>query len=276
MRRFALLFIGLGATSAAAHDFWVQPQVFAAPVGTPLPLTIEVGHGPFRQRWSVAIDRVASFTTVGPDGTTDRRAALHLDSGTNDAELSFAKPGTYIIVLSTNHATSNLPAIRFNDYAKTEGLTPALAARANAGTTDTPGREIYSRRAKALVQIGASTSVQPQVTKPLGLTLEIVPERDPYALKSGEPLPVRIYYEGRPLAGAFVKLTNLDFDAKPVRTALTDAGGRAAFSIPFRGLWQMNVIWTKPLVGNKDADFDTTFSSLTFGTSRAGKPVEGR
>lgn len=277
MRKLGLLLVGFGAASAAAaHDFWVQPQVFAAPVGAAVPVTVEVGHGSFRQRWSVAIDRVASFATVGPGGTVDRRADLHLDSGASDAELRFAAPGTYLVVLTTNHASSNLPAIRFNDYAKTEGLVPALAVRAKAGTADTPGREIYSRRAKALVEIGTTTAPQPWVTKPLGLTLEIVPERNPYALKPDEALPVRVYYDGRPLAGALVKLTNLDFDAKPVRAATTDTGGRAVFGIPFRGLWQMNVIWTKQIAGTPQADFDTTFSSLTFGTTRPGKALEGR
>ena len=275
MRKLVLLLMGV-ATSATAHDFWIQPQIFAAPVGKPVPVTIEVGHGSFRQRWSVASDRVVSFTTVGPGGSTDRRADLHLDSGTADAELRFATPGTYVIVLTTNHASSNLTAFRFNDYAKTEGLTPALVARARAGTTEAPGREIYSRRAKALVQIGTASGPQSQVTKPLGLTLEIVPERDPYALKPDETLPVRIYYDGRPLAGALVKLTNLDFDARPLRTAVTDARGRATFKLPFRGLWQLNGIWTKAIAGNPDAHFASTFSSLTFGTTRPGKALEGR
>ena len=275
MRHTALLLVAIATSQPLyAHDFWVQPQIFTAPVGSPVPLTIQVGHGPFRQRWSVAVDRVSTFTTVGPGGTVDRRADLHLDGATSDADLRFDKPGTYIIALTTNRATSNLPAIRFNDYAKVEGLAPALAIRERAGTSNTPGRELYSRRAKALVRIGGVTS--PGVTKPLGMTLEIVPERDPFDLKPGEPLPVRVIYEGKPLAGAFVKLTNLDFDAKPVRTATTDASGRAVLAVPFAGLWQMNVIWTKPITGNPDADFDTTFSSLTFGTTKAGQAVAGR
>lgn len=280
MRCFTLLLAGSlvasgAAEGAAAHDFWVQPRVFSAAVEAIVPVTIEVGHGAARQRWSVPPDRVASFVTVGPDGTRDRRAALHLDAPTSDADLRFAKPGTYLIALTTTRATSVLPGIRFTDYAKTEGLTPLLVARAKAGTSNTPGRETYSRRAKAIVRIGgvASPAV---VTRPLGMTLEIVPDRDPNDLGPNEPLPVRVLYEGRPLGGAFVKLTNLDFDARPVRTATTDAAGRASVAIPFAGLWQMNVIWTKPLAGSPDADWDTVFSSLTFGTVKPGQAIERR
>lgn len=277
MRNHVLLLVVLAPLeTVAAHDFWVQPQVFAAAVGAPVPVTILVGHGAARQRWSAGIDRVASFTSAGPDGVADRRGELTLNAPGADATLRFARPGTYAIVLTTNPASSVLPAIRFNDYLTVEGITSALAARKAAGTTDTPGRELYSRRAKALVQIGTASGPQPQVTRPLGLTLEIVPEADPYAIAPDAPLPVRVLYEGKPLAGALVKLNNLDFDARPVATHLTDAAGRATFAVPFRGLWQMNVIWSKPLKGNPDADFATVFSSLTFGTARSGRPVAGR
>jgi uncharacterized GH25 family protein len=80
-----------------------------------------------------------------------------------------------------------------------------------------------------------------------------------------EELPVHVFYEGRPLAGALVKLTNLEFDVRPVAMRLSDAQGRASFSFPRTGTWLINVIWTKPISGNPNADFDTTFSSLTFG-----------
>ncbi len=258
----------LSAEASAAHDFWVQPRDFAADVNVPIPMTIEVGHGPFRQRWSAAIDRIGTFEAVGSAGTKDIRGALVPPGGPADANVSFSQPGTYVVVLETGRATSDLPAIRFNDYIQAEGITPAIAARATAGATDTPGRELYSRRAKAIVRIGNTTSAQPQVTRPVGMTLEIVPGRDPTASDFDMMLPVTILYEGRPLAGAFVKLNNLDFDARPVATAISDSHGTAAFKVPFKGLWQLNVVWTKSIKDPR-ADFDTVFSSLTFGWDRA-------
>jgi uncharacterized GH25 family protein len=273
MRKLAFLLALGSAATLDAHDFWVQPQIFSAGVDVPVPVLIEVGHGPFRQRWSAAIDRITKFAAVGPAGSVDRRADLKPPSSASDAEMRFGTPGTYIVVLETTRAESVLPGIRFTDYITAEGIAPAVDLRARNKTTDSPGRELYSRRAKALVRIGASTAPQPQVTRPVGMTLEIVPTRDPYALGSDMTLPVTILYEGHPLAGAFVKLNNLDFDARPVETHKTDANGRATFTIPFRGLWQMNVVWTKPISGNPKADFDTVFSSLTFGYPRPGAPA---
>jgi uncharacterized GH25 family protein len=267
MRHPVLLLLGVClAQSAIAHDFWVQPGVFVVPPQTIVPLTIQVGHGPARQRWAVNVDRVLRFDDVTANAVIDRRAELHPDSGAQDAQLNLATLGTHVIVLETNHAVSDLPSIRFNAYIADEGLSPAIDARSRSGSSDADGREIYSRRAKALIQVGAAGAApQPQVTRPMGLTLEIVPQKNPYLLAPNEALPVQVIYEGKPLAGALVKLTNLDFDFKPLEMHRTDAAGRASFNVPHQGKWLLNVIWTKPIKGNPDADFDTTFSSLTFG-----------
>lgn len=264
------------AAPVAAHDFWVQPLTFAAPVGNAVPFTIQVGHGTFRQRWGAAIERIVRFDDIGPGGTIDRRAALLNPGGPVDGAVIFAAPGTHILVLETNLAQSELPSIRFNDYIKVEGMTPAIAARERLHLTDSTGRELYSRRAKALVQAGDPTGPQPQVTRPVGLTLEIVPQRNPYALAPTDPVPVQILYQGRPLAGALVKLNNLDFDARPIETHLSDARGMASFNPPRHGKWQLNVIWTKPLTGNPKADFETIFSSLTFGFPSPRLPSQVR
>ena len=256
--------LAVAAGPVAAHDFWVQPRIYHVAPGGPVPLTLQVGHGPDRQRWLTDVARVLRFRAKGPSGWTDLKPALK-PGGELDATVSFRVPGAYVLALESTHAESDLPAIRFNDYAKVEGLAPAIAYRERTRSADTNGRETYSRRGKALVQVGpASAADDPRVTTPLGLTLEVVPERNPYTLREGEPLPVRVLYEGRPLAGALVKLTNLAFDARPLETRLTDAAGRASFEVPRTGAWLVNVIWTKRITGNPKADFDTVFSSLTF------------
>jgi uncharacterized GH25 family protein len=248
---------------ALAHDFWIQPTRFAVASNEPLPFTFLVGHGAARQRWGVSSDRVLRFADISAAGHSDRRAILHTQSGDNDGSLVLASPGTHVIVLETGPALSVLPALRFNDYLKAEGLTPAIEQRTRTGKTGAEGREYYSRRAKLLVQVGP-VSAQPQVTQPTGLKLEIVPQKSPYQLKPGESLPVQILYEGQPLSGATVKLNNLDFDAAPIAQILTDPSGLAIFTVPLRGHWQLNVIWTRP-INNTKADYETLFSSLTFG-----------
>ncbi|GGI89672.1 hypothetical protein GCM10007973_27540 [Polymorphobacter multimanifer] len=261
-----MLLLGLGSP-ALGHDFWIQPDRYVVGVGEAVPLSLLVGHGTARQRWGVPTDRVRRFAVISATGSTDQRAILHTQTGDDDGQLAFRTPGTHVVVLESGPALSVLPALRFNDYLKVEGLTPAITWRARAGQTQADGREYYSRRAKTLIGVGTNAGVQPHVTRPTGLKLEIVPQKNPYDLTAGEALPLLILYEGQPLSGATVKLNNLDSDAEPLAQRLTDAKGRVAFNVPQRGKWQLNVIWTAP-IDNPNADFDTVFSSLSFGFAK--------
>lgn len=225
-------------------------------------MSLQVGHGKDRQKSLMARDRVVRFESVTSSGRIDRRKELRLGDATADSVLTFKTSGLNVLAFETNGTYSELPAIRFNDYLKAEGLTPAIAHRTATKATGKPGKETYSRRAKALVQVGSYLPADDKlVTKPVGMTLEIVPEANPYAPGFKEKLPVRIYYMGKPLAGATVMLNNLDFDTMPVKRILSDANGRAVFDLPRNGTWQFNVIWTRPVTGK--ADFETVFSSLT-------------
>jgi hypothetical protein len=40
--------------------------------------------------------------------------------------------------------------------------------------------------------------------------------------------------------------------------------------MPVRGQWLLNVIWTKPQPKTRETDFETTFSSLSFGVPAGG------
>ena len=256
------------ASSVEAHDFWVQPNEYWLSPQAVTPMTLQVGHGPLRQRSPIPLRRITRFEAIAPSGAAiDLRSNLHLGDNTEDGNLRFQTPGTYVLVFETDdEAKSYLPAIRFNDYLKVEGLTPALRQRERTQRMDADGSENYSRRAKSIVQVGPpEAGSQAQVTKPLGLPLEIVPEESPYAEPRPAVLPVRVLYEGRPLAGALIKLTNLEHDAAPLEEHLTDRAGRAKFAMPKAGTWLLNVIWTKPLPRSRDTDFETFFSSLSFG-----------
>lgn len=259
-------FLALIAMPAVAHDFWVQPRQFSLANPGPALLTMFVGHGAARDRWGVDSDHVVLFRTIGPDGMIDRKADLRLGSAGFDALVPLAKPGAYLVVLQSTETPSQLPFLRFNDYVKTEGITPIIATRQRLGLEKTDGREVYSRRAKAIVQVGPVDAASiARVTRPTRLLLEIVPGKHPQALGTDRMMPVQVLFHNRPLAGALVKITDLAADAEPVATQRTDKDGRTSFRIPRTGKWQMNVVWSVP-GGGRDPLFRTTFSSLTFAT----------
>ncbi len=228
-------------------------------------MTFQVGHAASRQRWGNGLDRIVVLKDFGPIKSRDLRPDVR-QNGTADVSTRLTDDGIHAIVLQTTYAQSELPAVRFNDYAKDAGLTPILAARARSGMSGKAGRERYSRRAKALVQVGTPTPATSQLaTRAVGMKLEIVTDRNPYSSLPGRRLPLHVLYKGQRLQGAMVMLTNLDFDAKPLATAVTNANGQVTFSVPPVGEWLINVIWSEPIKGDPKAEFDTTFSSLTFG-----------
>lgn len=253
------------AVPALAHDFWLQPSRYLVAPGQPVAASLWVGHGANRGLYDADIRRVVSLKSHGPDGVVERRGQIRQGG---EGSFSFAQPGTHVVAVETNHAISNLPDIRFNDYLEEEGLTPAREWRAANGQSSAAGREIYSRRAKALVRVGTpeqAAAADAAVTRAIGQTLEIVPTINPYTAPAGRAIPFRILYNGRPQPGVLVKLTNLANDEKPAATMRSNRGGFVAFTLPRRGTWQVNAVWTRPIEGDPRAEFDTTFSSLTFG-----------
>lgn len=271
MRKLAAVVIAFGiavtsAQTAQAHDFWVELEDYWLAEEDPSSWArFRVGHADDEGAWPLLWDRIVSLRTYGAGSVIDQQANLQEQTavweGGADIRLP-GKAGTYVLAMESHHAFSKLPADRFAEYARTEGLSIVLADRTARARTESEGTELYSRRAKALVQVGKA--VTDDVTRPIGQTLEIVPERNPYALVPDEPLMVRVFFRGRPLPGAQVDLRTIAPSDKDIATATTGPDGRAAFTFPKQGVWKIGVVWSVP-IQNERADYETIFSSLTFG-----------
>src|SRR3954454_18343433 len=134
-----------GASSVSAHDFWIDPSAFWVQPEAVTPVTLQVGHGPARQRSPIAFRRITRFEAIGDAGVVlDQRAGLHLGAALNDGDLALPTAGAYVVVLQTDDlAQTHLPALRFNDYLESEGLTPALKQRAALHKMDAEVSENY-------------------------------------------------------------------------------------------------------------------------------------
>lgn len=260
---FALLGL-LAAVPAVAHDFWIDLPRHRLAAPAALDARFVIGDPATAEPWETTWQRIVALRRHGPDGVHDLLAAVRLSTATTPggATVPAAVPGTSVIAFESNHAAIELPAGEFTTYAQDEGLALPLALRKQAGTEAAPGREIYSRRAKALIQIGPNPTAD--ALRPVGHTLEIVPLANPYALPAGRPLVVRIHYHGQPLAGATVSLESLDNPRLPGTALITNARGEASFPIDKTGRWKLNCVWSAPITDPR-ADYETIFSSLTFG-----------
>jgi hypothetical protein len=211
--------------------------------------------------------------------STDLRPALSADSLA--PLLRCTKPGTHLLALTSQLAFLELPAAAFTAYLREEGLGEALRQRQEAGETTTkPGRETYRRCAKALVLATQGPHLPPAAAdtafrRVLGLPLELVPEQNPYRLRPGAALTVRVLRQGQPVPGALVQVWQAS-PATPKPTAPlavthftthTNAQGRLLLRVTGPGPYLLATVRIEnaPPALAARADWLSTWASLTFG-----------
>jgi uncharacterized GH25 family protein len=256
--RLAVLLAWLGATSASAHDLWIEPSAFMPAPGTRLAVRLFIGQlfqGDVYPRDPRYLVRFAMIGTGGESpipGVPDTDPAGFLVIG---------QPGLYQLVYASRPAAVELDAARFEAYLAEEGLETISAWRARHGQSAARAKEIYSRCAKSLLAVGGiAGSGHDRV---LGLTLELIPEKNPYTLGAGQELPVRLLYGGRPLAGAKVAAVPKDQPARQV-AARTDAQGRVRLPLGGAGVWLVKAVHMIAAPPASGADWESFWASLTF------------
>jgi hypothetical protein len=271
------------ATAALAHEFWLQPASFRVAVGAAVPLRLLVGEGFKGEIWPRPTRRVRRFVRFGPAGaadSTDLRPALLADSVAPAVACPTA--GTQLVVLTSAPSFIELPAAEFTAYLREEGLDNALRYRQQQDETATkPGREAYRRCAKTLLLATASARApaSPADTtyrRVLGLPLELVPEQNPFWLRAGAALTVRVLRGGQPVPGALVQV----WEAQPAPDQQGSApvapthfstrannNGRVLLRLPGSGpyLLAANFMERAPAELSGRADWLSTWATLTFG-----------
>lgn len=261
---FAGAAISLSEVSLA-HDFWLAPENYQSETAKIVDVSVMIGHPEDRLSWPLSPHRIVALRSIGPDGIQDHQASMADYAKTKALPIGFEASGLHILTIETTSSISVLEAEKFNAYVEEEGLTPIKIDRVMKRATDEPGRETYSRRGKALIQIGDIGAADPDyLLKPIGLTLEIVPLQNPARLKEGETFSARVYYRGVPISGATIGLIDLDTDDGILASKKTNASGLVEFPRPKAGSWMLHAVWSDTLKDDKTADYDTIFSSLSF------------
>lgn len=243
----------------SAHDMWIEPTSFAPKPGDLIGARLRVGQDfigdPLRRDDALIEEFVIQ--------SAESRKPLIGRSGADPAGLARVDgSGLMIIGYRSRPSTVEQTAEKFNQYLKEEGLESIAALRARRGQTGGV-RELFSRCAKSLVQSGPSNSGDGD--RALGFTLELVAEKNPYALTAGQDLPVRLTYENRPVAGALV--VAIDHDNPIERLSVrSDASGRVRFRLPHAGQWLVKAVHMVPATAGSSADWESFWASLTFET----------
>jgi hypothetical protein len=256
----------LTGAAAHGHEFWIEPQTFRPAVGAAVPLKLHVGQD-FRGDSVIYLPELFErYAVVGPEG---EKPVSGIPGDDPAGRFKPQRPGLHIVVYRGTLASTRFDTREeFDKYLDKEGLERVRALPAYAGGVRPPIRENYSRAAKALVAAGDKT--HGALDRALGLRLELIAERDPYALAPGAELPVRLLYEGKPFDGALVVAFNKAEPGNKVH-ARTGSDGRARLTLPRAGTWLVASVHMFPAPRGSNAHWESIWASLTFELPPAGK-----
>ena len=247
----------------AAHDFWIEPNTFSATAGAPLSFALRVGEhfkGDPVPRQAAMIER---FVIAGPDGVRD---VIGREGSDPAGFTSIGTPGVYVIGYRSRPTSLESDPAKFEKYLHEEGLERIIDQRKQAGRSNTPGIEVFSRCAKAIV----SSSAAGLADRTLGLRLELIAEK----ITPGKPATFRLLYEGQPLEGALVVAIAKDAPMQKL-TARSNKAGRVTFATMPGGVWLLKAVHMIPAARETMAEWESLWASTTFELPAAATTMRG-
>lgn len=240
-----------------AHDFWIEATAYRPAVGALVGLRLLVGErmlGDPVTREPEFIDRFVVARGSGEQQVPGR------DGGHPAGILRVDGPGLLVVGYESKPRPVELTPEKFEQYLGEEGLDE-IRTLLPSGRATSKARELFSRCAKALLLAGPASGAESD--RALGLTFELVSEKNPYAATPGEELPFRLTYRGRPKAGALVIAISQQ-DASIKLSARSDRQGRIAFRFPRRGVWLVKAVHMVPGQPGAKVDWQSFWASITF------------
>ena len=263
----AVLLVG-GGVRLLAHDMWIEPTSYRPELGRIMGLRLRVGQDFLGDPLPRVSSLIEKFVVTDGDG---EKTVVGRD-GADPAGLLFpSKPGLVLVGYHSKPSPVVLTPQKFNQYLSEEGLDSIAALRAKRGQSDAEAREQFVRCAKTLVLAGPA--LESQGDRVLGFRLELVAERNPYLLKSGESLPLRVIYRGQPIVDVLVIGIN-QRDPMTKVSARSDKAGRVQLRLPATGAWLIKAVHMIPAAGATDHEWDSFWASLTFELPAAAARVD--
>jgi uncharacterized GH25 family protein len=257
----ALIIVMMVACVVQAHEFWLEPKKFTYKIGEEIKLDFRVGENYEGEFWDLKRHKVEKMELHRASGVRDLAKAVKNTEG-NNLLVKADQAGTYLFSMQSNAAYIELEGEKFNDYLKEDGLDYILEERAKEGILDRPSKEFYTRFAKLLIQAGD----RPDDTfkKKLGLRYEIIPDQNPYLLKTGDYLQCRVLFEGKPAAHALVKIWNKVNNTTFLQNLYTENDGTVRFPLSAAGPWMVSSV--RMIHSEKaEAEYHSLWASLVFG-----------
>ncbi len=244
---------------ANAHEFWIEPSSFRPEKDSLIKVNLYVGE-PFQGEVVLRNERL--ITDFSVNNLKEKQRVLGVEGQAPAGFSRFKSPGVHIFSYVSQRSLNQLNAERFEEYLKEDGLEGISVLRVQKGESHLPGREFFSRCAKSIVEVPGKKKRQ-GYNRRLGLTLELVPEKDPFSLKAGDPFPVKIFYKNHPRENILIRCVNQQ-NPDHIQLARSDKNGRAVFQLNHPGVWLVAGVHMVRLKNEPDADWESFWASLTF------------
>ena len=248
-----LLFGVCFSTSLFPHDMYIRPR-FDERNQVSLAMFVEKEEVVWFESMT------AGLRMDGPSGEAELKVPEE-----GDPVVEFAEEGTYVIGWQSERLFIQIEPDIFKKYVSLEGYKDALDLMKKTAQENKPGREFYTRFIKSFVQVGSTPTND--FNRPFGFKIEIIPLKNPCALRLNEDLEVQVLYEGRPLAGRRIMATYDSYSTRPedyAQVTNTDQDGIARFRITNKGFWLIRTNQMLALEHHSDADWQSFWANFTF------------
>ena len=261
--RILPLCLALLATPVTAHEFWLEPLAYQAPVDAILAARIVNGQDFGGVEISYFPQRFTRFDMILGNTVAPVEARL----GSSPALL--ASPlgdGLHVVVYQSTDATVNYDSFdKFTTFAGHKGYPDAGAQHVARGFPEDPPVEVYSRYVKTLIGIGTGAGADARA----GLETELVALDNPYTDDVSAGMRVQVFYGDAVRANVQIEVFE-----NPLETAetpvlyMTDADGIATIQVLAGHEYLVNSVVLREPDAAKAAAFgaqwETLWASLTF------------
>lgn len=227
---------------AAAHDTWLMAENNFGKVGAPFRLDLTSGESFANDDFAIEASRVMR-AEVREAGVVRPLPAPTATPLTLEYLWTPRAPGVATIGIELKPKTLVLEPKLIDEYlGEIDASTELRATWKSLGATQ-KWTESYTKHAMTFVRVTPARRdgrwmADKLWMRPLGLALELVPERDPTALRGGDTLIVRVLRHGLPLPGFSVGAMR---EGRTKATFFhTNAAGRAAVIVDAGGRWLLN------------------------------------
>jgi hypothetical protein len=229
LARIFILFIAV--VSAQAQDTkWLKPVKFRYNVGDTCRIALQKGERLIGTYYSTNRDSAGTFSVLVNGKETDLASAF-ISNQRHHLAVPLKEEGTYQFRWERHNVFEVSDLTILQNYLVENGLDETSVSGGRAFTIHEHLCDIL------LVQSGRKIT---SITPTEGFPLQIIPEKNPYELKRGDPLTLFVKDRGVPVFGFDVVIRNRYDDRTTIQKIFTEKDGSFRTIISSPGPWMIS------------------------------------